>query len=56
MELPIVFISSTKEDLESYRQAAMKAASKAGFHHLWMDNFSASGYPPLQICLEKVKR
>jgi len=55
MELPIVFISSTKEDLESYRLAARDAAMRAGFHPIMMEYFAAGGNPPLQTCMEKVK-
>ncbi|MCI0496427.1 SUMF1/EgtB/PvdO family nonheme iron enzyme [candidate division KSB1 bacterium] len=55
MDLPIVFISSTKEDLESYRLAARDAAMRAGFHPIMMEYFAAGGNPPLQTCMEKVQ-
>jgi len=54
MELPIVFISSTKEDLVPYRDAARDAAMKADFHPEMMEYFAAGGNKPLQTCLEKV--
>ncbi len=55
METPNVFISATKEDLESYRQAARDAAIKAGFYPDMMEDFPAGGKPSLKTCLEKVK-
>jgi len=55
MNLPIVFISSTKEDLEPYRLAAQGAAMRAGFHPIMMEYFAAGGNPPLQTCMEKVQ-
>ena len=54
MDMPIVFISSTKEDLELYRQAACDASMKADFHPIMMEYFAAGGNPPLKTCLEKV--
>lgn len=54
MDLPIVFISSTREDLESYRQAARDAAVRAGFHPIMMEYFAAGNNPPLKTCMEKV--
>src|ERR1039458_5886820 len=53
---PCVFISSTSEDLKLYRAAAERAASRAGFLKVMMEDFEASGHPPLEVCLEKVSQ
>ncbi len=53
--VPIVFISSTSEDLKSYREAARDAAIDADFLPRMMEYFAASGEkPPLGACLSKV--
>ncbi len=53
--VPIVFISSTAEDLRPYRAAARDAAVEAEFLPRMMEYFIASGdKPPLPACLEKV--
>ena len=49
-----VFISSTSEDLKEYRKAAERAASRAGFRQVMMEDFAASGRLPLDVCREKV--
>ena len=46
MPAPIVFISSTSEDLKEYRQAAAKAARALGFFPLMMEDFPANGRAP----------
>ena len=52
---PVVFISSTSEDLEEYRQQAAKAAVASGFAPRIMEYFAATGHAPsLPACLEKV--
>jgi len=52
---PIVFISSTSEDLKWHRQAARDAAVRAGFLPRMMEYFAASGaHPPLAECMRKV--
>ena len=52
---PVVFISSTSEDLKDYREKARDAALLAGFMPRMMEYFAASGSnPPLRACLEKV--
>jgi hypothetical protein len=52
---PVVFISSTIEDLKEYRFQAKEAANKAGFSPRMKEYFAASGdKPPLAKCLEKV--
>jgi hypothetical protein len=43
---PIVFISSTSDDLRDYRQAAAKAARGLGFFPLMMEDFPANGRAP----------
>jgi len=54
---PIVFISSTVEDLKPYRDAARFEAERAGFHVLMQEYFVASGdKPPLAKCLEEVSK
>jgi hypothetical protein len=53
--VPIVFISSTAEDLGPYRAMARDAAVEAEFLPRMMEYFVASGEkPPLPACLEKV--
>jgi hypothetical protein len=55
--IPIVFISSTVEDLKPYRAAAQQAANRARFHPCMQDYFVASGgNPPLRKCLEEVSK
>jgi hypothetical protein len=51
---PSVFISSTSDDLEQYRKAAERAASRAGFRQVMMEDFAAAGHPPLDVCRAKV--
>jgi hypothetical protein len=55
--IPVVFISSTSEDLTDYRQSARDAAITARFHPEMMEYFTASGTrPPLEACLKKVEQ
>ena len=52
---PVVFISSTSDDLKEYREQAAKAAVASGFAPRMMEYFPASGdLPTLPACLEKV--
>ena len=52
---PVVFISSTSEDLKQHREMAAQAAQASGFSPRWMEYFPASGHlPSLPACLEKV--
>ena len=52
---PVVFISSTSDDLKEYREQAAKAAVASGFAPRMMEYFPASGHAPtLPACLEKV--
>ena len=52
---PVVFISSTSDDLEKYREQAEAAAKANGFSPRMMEYFPASGHAPtLAACLEKV--
>ncbi len=53
---PIVFISSTSEDLRAFRAAAEHAAKLAGFRPEMMEYFGASGRPSLDECLQRVSR
>jgi formylglycine-generating enzyme required for sulfatase activity len=53
--VPVVFISSTVEDLTRYREAARDAAIAADSRLRMMEYFAASGeHPPLAACLKKV--
>ncbi|MGH9719179.1 MAG: SUMF1/EgtB/PvdO family nonheme iron enzyme [Bryobacteraceae bacterium] len=53
---PRVFISSTKEDLESYRAAARDAVLQAGRTPLMMEYFTAQDKrPPYAACMKKVR-
>jgi formylglycine-generating enzyme required for sulfatase activity len=52
---PVVFISSTVDDLKEHREQAAKAAMASGFSPRWMEYFPASGdKPSLEACREKV--
>ena len=52
---PIVFISSTKDDLSDHRAQAAAAAEMSGFAVSRMEYFPSSGHAPtLAACLEKV--
>lgn len=52
---PVVFISSTSEDLKEHREMAVRAALDCGFSPRSMEYFPASGrLPSLPACLEKV--
>jgi len=52
-----VFISSTCEDLEPFREAARDAALKARFMPVLSEYFPASGaLPPLEKCLQEIGR
>ena len=54
---PIVFISSTSDDLKDHREQAASAARASGFFPLMMEYFPASGHAPsLQACREMVAR
>ena len=53
--VPVVFISSTSEDLREHREQAAKAAQANGFFPLMMEYFAPNGQTPsLPACLEKV--
>ncbi|MGH7554584.1 MAG: DUF4062 domain-containing protein, partial [Longimicrobiales bacterium] len=53
---PAVFISSTSEDLESYRNAARDALLQARRTPLMMEYFTAQGKrPPYAACMKKVR-
>jgi hypothetical protein len=54
---PVVFISSTSDDLKEHREQAAKAALASGFAPHMMEYFPASGHAPsLPACLEEVAR
>jgi formylglycine-generating enzyme required for sulfatase activity len=55
--VPIVFISSTSDDLKEHREQAANAARASGFFPLMMEYFPASGHAPsLQACLDEVAK
>jgi len=52
---PDVFISSTIEDLQPFREAAEKAAIRAGFHPVMMEYFlPGGGRVPYKRCMDEV--
>lgn len=52
---PVVFISSTLDDLKEHREQVAKAAFASGFSPRMMEYFPASGHAPsLEGCMEKV--
>src|ERR1039457_4756014 len=52
---PVVFISSTSEDLKDHREQAAKAALASGASPRMMEYFPAAGnLPSLAVCLKKV--
>jgi len=52
---PVVFISSTSDDLKEHREQAAKAARSIGFSTRMMEDFPASGHAlSLQACGEMV--
>src|SRR4051812_32697695 len=56
-DIPVVFLSSTSEDLKKYRESARDAALAARFHPEMMESFTVSGArPPLAECLAKVSQ
>ena len=53
---PVVFISSTAQDLRDHRQAAADAARQAGFDVEMMEDFEArTDRPPYPGCMAKVR-
>lgn len=55
-EIPVVFISSTCEDLKRHRDTAREAAISAGFHPEMQEYWPAKANPPLSECLARVDR
>jgi formylglycine-generating enzyme required for sulfatase activity len=54
-QVPVVFISSTSDDLKDHREQAASAARASGFFPLMMEYFPACGHAPsLQACREMV--
>lgn len=51
-----VFVSSTWEDMQSYREAVRGALNKAGCIPCGMERFSASAQSPLETCFEELKK
>ena len=54
--MPTVFISSTNGDLADCRRAALEAANTAGFHADWQEDWTAEDCPPLDACLDRVRK
>jgi hypothetical protein len=54
--IPVVFISSTAEDLGEYRRAAEAGAQSARFYPEMHDYWVAKDNPPLAECLERVAK
>jgi hypothetical protein len=54
--IPVVFISSTAEDLKPYRDKARDAAIRAGFYPEMQEYFVARDHPPLKECMERVAK
>ncbi len=53
---PTVFISSTNIDLKVYRKEAAMAALAAGILADLQENWTAENHPPLDACLERVRK
>src|ERR1017187_6032527 len=53
---PVVFISSTSEDLKEHRKQAAEAARNSGFSPRWMEDFPAGHTPTLPACLKMVEQ
>ena len=52
---PVVFISSTSDDLKEHREQAARAARASGFSPRMMEYFPVTGHAPsLPVCLEMV--
>ncbi len=56
METPVVFISSTCEDLKPYREAARDGALSAGFRPEMQEYWAAKDNPPLVECMARVAK
>jgi len=51
-----VFVSSTWEDMQSYREAVRNALNKAGCIPCGMERFTASAQSPLDTCFEELEK
>lgn len=49
-----VFVSSTFQDLEPYREAVLRGLRQIGHDVVAMEDFTAASAPPLQRVLERV--
>jgi hypothetical protein len=54
--MPKAFISSTNLDLKDYRLEAAMAALAVDFHADLQENWTAEDHPPLDACLERVRK
>ena len=50
-----VFVSSTYEDLKSYRAAVRRAIERLGHQPIMMEDFVSSSKPPKKECLDRVR-
>ncbi len=53
-QIPKVFISSTLEDLEPFREKVLEAIQRLGWLAIDCRYWAAGGNPPLSTCLQKV--
>jgi len=51
-----VFVSSTYDDLKSHRAVVEASLAKSGYEFNGMEHFTAEPRPPLDVCLEAVRR
>jgi len=51
---PLVFVSSTREDLESERRAILTALQSLKLPHNSLESFGSHARPPLETCVKEV--
>lgn len=51
-----VFVSSTYDDLKSHRAVVEASLQKSGYGFNGMEHFTAEPRPPLDVCLDTVRR
>ena len=52
----VVFVSSTYRDLAPYRERIKLALERSGFGFKGMELFTAQTSPPLEVCLDELKK
>lgn len=50
-----VFVSSTSQGMDEYRQAASRALRSTGQLAVEMEDFTATPRPPAEVCQQKVR-